>query len=940
MAVFLSPGVFPNEIDLSVLPTGVGPLRPAFIGTAQKGPINEPTFISNSQQFIDTFGNPIVESPMGYAVMAYMEEGNQAYILRVGVECEEGQVDELADICIDTSGNREEGWARIPIFTGIDFGRIRLRDASTTDPIEFHEASVADLSYSDVDVSATDGPTSASLSLSGTYTGSIDDSFIILITGDPSLSSGSTVDGATYEIIRNSDGAVISSGVLAESGTPGETVPFDVGSGDDDSGLDAVITVTGTSPLEENDTFTFTAAPDNLSFTIEVEGVETAGSFSDGDSYTDNDDFADAFNTIVGASADVIAISSGGELILRTKTAGDRIQVTGTEAWALELGISKWTWDIPRSYLMSTDAGPYLISTSNNRVNILVIGDTTTELETSVPVGSGVTSATIASTLDLGGISAGEVFYDSFELTVSDGVTQVVVVTSDDHMLDVLKMQADFSHIRTLRFAEELGITVLSRNPRGFSDSRLVLPEAGAVTASVPLSCETDPASDECAADVAYFADIVGWLIAKSPGTWLDGWYVTLQIFGEDATRFTIRLFDDQNTEVDRVDDISFDPREERYIGNVVNEGSPLGGQNGNSFYQWEARPSFLGSDPDSSDFELRTPRPFNRKNFDGGANGIPTSAEFSSELDRAIIGNPADTTGLFSLENPETFDFNLLLIPGNSSGSVIGQALQFAEGRGDVLFLVDPPFGLRPQQVVDWHNGMLLSDLTSAINSSYGALYWSWLKIFDQFNGGEIFIPPSGHVASVFSRTARVAEQWFAPAGLNRGRLLTALDVEFNPTMGERDLLYGSGNAVNPIVNFAQEGVTVFGQRTLQRRASALDRVNVRMLLIFLKKNLIRLLRNFLFEPNDRILWAQVRTAVEPFLEDVMARRGLTAFKVVVDETNNTPERIDRNELWVSVFIKPTRAVEFVVLNLVILRTEASFTSEEVLAAGGVVTV
>ena len=322
---------------------------------------------------------------------------------------------------------------------------------------------------------------------------------------------------------------------------------------------------------------------------------------------------------------------------------------------------------------------------------------------------------------------------------------------------------------------------------------------------------------------------------------------------------------------------------------------------------------------------------------FDGTANGIPSSAVFSSELDRAIIGSPARSTGLFSLSNPETFDFNLLLIPGNSSGAVIAQALQLCEGRGDCLYIVDPPFGLRPQQVVDWHNGMLLSDLTAAINSSYGALYWSWLEIFDQFNGGRIFVPPSGHVAAVFARTARETEQWYAPAGLNRGRLTTALDVEFNPSRGERDLLYGSGNAVNPIVKFPQDGIVVFGQRTLQRRQTALDRVNVRVLLIFLKKNLIILLRNYLFEPNDKILWAQVVSAIEPFLEDVMARRGLTAFKVVVDATNNTPERIDRNELWVSVFIKPTRAVEFVVLNMVILRTDAAFSSEEVLAAGGV---
>jgi phage tail sheath protein FI len=167
---------------------------------------------------------------------------------------------------------------------------------------------------------------------------------------------------------------------------------------------------------------------------------------------------------------------------------------------------------------------------------------------------------------------------------------------------------------------------------------------------------------------------------------------------------------------------------------------------------------------------------------------------------------------------------------------------------------------------------------------------------------------------------------------------VLTALDVEYSATQGERDLLYGSGNAVNPIVKFPQDGITIWGQRTLQRNSSALDRVNVRMLMLYIKKNLVRLLRTFIFEPNDKALWRQVTSTISPFLSDIQSRRGLVAYNIVADGTNNTPERVDRNELWVSVFLKPTRAVEFIALNLVVLRTGASFSAEEVLAAGGVV--
>ena len=945
MAVFLSPGVYPREIDLSAIPTAVGPLRPVFIGTAKKGPVNVPTFVSNAQQFIDTFGDPITESSMGFAVLNYMEEGNQAYILRVGVEAEEGQVDELADIAIDTSGTDLQGWGRIPLFTGIDYGRIALRVPSVEAPIDFHASAVNDINYNDIDVSSTAGPTTATLnftggSLSDVYTDAIDDTFTVLITESPDPLSGSTISGAQFQVIRNSDGEVVNSGTVTEA-TPGVSDPIQVGTGDNDCGLIFSIVVTGSSPIEENDTFTFQAQPDNRSFSFSVQGgVASVFSFS-ATTYTDVDTFVTDFNTLVGAGEDYAALNLDGVPTIVTDTAGDRIQLMTTEAWALEVGSSLYAYDIPRSFLLGNDTGPFNITTQNNRVKISSIeADVTTDLEISIPNGLGQDSADIAAALDLGGDYLGKEYFVSFALQVSDDDYLVCVVASDTAMLSTLKMQANFSNIKTLRFAEEIDVNFpYTRNFRGFSDSRVSLPDSGEITPSSPLSCETSPSSDECTADAAYYENIVGFLVAKTPGTWVDDLRVNLELYNDQGNRYTVRVYQN-GIEMSRVDDVSFDPREDRYIANVVNAGSTLGGVNGNEHFKFEARPTFLNNDPDDTDdFEVRNPTAFSNHEFDGQANGIPTDAVYSSELDRAIIGNPALSTGIFAFQNPEVFDVNLLSIPGNSSGAVIGQALQLCENRGDMLFLVDPPFGLRPQQVVDWHNGMLLSDLSAAINSSYGALYWPWLKIFNQFSGEELFVPPSGFVAGVFSKTAREREQWFAPAGLQRGHLLTALDVEFNATQGERDLLYGSGNAVNPIVKFPQDGITVFGQRTLQRRATALDRVNVRMLLIFLKKNLVRLLRFFLFEPIDRLLFAEVRSAITPFLEDVMARRGLQAFKVICDETNNTPERIDRNELHVSVLIKPTKAAEFIVLNLVILRTDASFAAEEVLAAAGVVT-
>lgn len=946
MPVYLSPGVYPREIDLSVNVGNNSTVIPAFIGTAKKGPINEPVFVSSAEQYIEQFGEPFAEANLGYAVIAYLEEGGSCWVLRVGVECEEGQADELADICIDTSGARGQGWGRVAVFQGIDFGKITLRVPTDDAPLDFHTDSVVNITYNDIDVSGSDGPTDATLNfigsgLSDVYTGAVDDAFTVLLTSAP---TSGVLDGADYQIFRNSDGETIVTGTLVESGTPGTSEPVTVGTGDDASGLIFEIVVTGSSPLEQDDTFYFEVNPDNRVFTVEVEGLASSPvSFTmPSATYTDADTFVTAFNSLIGSGNDFLAGYDGTDLFLRTEVAGERIQLVGTEAFALEVGVEKWVYDIPRSYLIGTDAGPFNINSNNNRVSINIIENAVvTTLNSTVAPSVAATSTSVATSLHFGGVSSGNRYYESFALQVNDDESKVVVVTTVDHQFGQLKMLADFSHIKTLRFAEETGFTFpYTREYRVFSDSRVTLPDPGTTTPSIPLSCELEPTGSDCVLDTAYFQNIVGWIVATSPGTWLDGYTLTVSNYNGQAGRYMVQIFDSNGLEEPdaRVDNVSFDSADARYIGNVVNAGSTLGGPNGNPWINWEERPSYLENDPtDTSNYVVREPGPLNRHEFQGMTNGIPTDASFSSELDRVVIGSKERATGIFAFQNPEAYDITLLLTPGFSSGSVIGQALQMCEGRGDCLYLVDPPFGLRPQQIVDWHNGMLLSDLASALNSSYGALYWSWVEIFDQYNGGTIFIPPSGHVAAVYARTARVAEPWYAPAGLNRGRLLSVRDLEYSPTQGERDLLYGFNNAVNPLVDFPQDGITVFGQRTLQRRDSALDRVNVRMLLIFLKKGLIPLLRNFLFEPNDKFLWAQVDNVVRSFMQDIKARRGVTAFEVIVDERNNTPIRRDRNELWVSVLIKPTRAVEFVVLNLVVLRTDQSFAAEEVLAAAGI---
>lgn len=937
MAVFLSPGVYINEIDLSAFASDSAQVVPAFVGTAQKGPINKPTLITSAQQFVETFGEPFADSYLGYTVLAFLEQGNRCWVNRVGVVCEDGQDEALADVCIDVSGAKSTGWGRIALFSGIDFGKICTRVVSAADPVVFHAASTTVPIFKDVDV-ASEGEADASLALSGSYNDSIDDSFVVVVTGAPV--DGSPLSGAAYEVIRNSDGETIASGSFTES-SAGISNIFAIGVGADSTGLNGTITMVVTSALELGDYFVFNAAPDNRSFAFAIEGNETPAVYQMTGSYTTAEDLVIALNDLAGSGEDYIAVAQAdGTVCVRTDVSGEWIQLVFGEAFALELGVQLWAYDIPRSHIVGTDASPFNINSSNNRVKIRVVGSTeTVTTEVTVTSSSTHTAETIATELDAGGIIDGTRYFDAFSLRTGAASTVPLIITTINNETDNLRMLASSTNLKTLKFAQELAIpSPYGVDYAGFFDSRVILPDTGLTDTETPLSCEIDAGSSSCLLDTSYYTNIVGFLVAESPGAWINDYELTVEVYNNTPGRFSLKLYDDGNVLVERVDDVSFDSREARYVGNILNEGTSLGGTSGNKFLRWEARPSFLNNDPTDTDlFEVRVPGSFSRREFAGGANGIPTDAIFSSEVDAAILGSAALSDGIYAFANTDVFDIDMLVTPGVSTGAVIGQALQLCESRGDCIYLVDSPFGLKAQQVIDWHNGLLDSTVTAAINSSYGALYWSWVKIFDQFSREEIFIPPSGPVSAIYARTARVAEVWFAPAGLNRGRLTTSLDVEVNPSQGERDALYSFGNAVNPITKFPQDGIVVFGQRTLQRADTALNRVNVRMLLNYMKKRLVRLLRNFVFEQNDRFTRATVVANIEPFLRDIASRRGLTGYKVVCDETNNTGQRIDNHELHVAVFIRPTRSAEFINVNLVVLRTEQSFSAEEVLIAGGV---
>jgi hypothetical protein len=271
-------------------------------------------------------------------------------------------------------------------------------------------------------------------------------------------------------------------------------------------------------------------------------------------------------------------------------------------------------------------------------------------------------------------------------------------------------------------------------------------------------------------------------------------------------------------------------------------------------------------------------------------------------------------------LSNQDEFDINLILIPGiihNVHSTISNKAIDVCEDRGDCFAIIDPVlYDKNPSHAVTE---------AEAVDSNFAAMYYPWIKVPDsQVAGTQRWVPPSVALGGIYAFNDRVAHPWFAPAGLNRGGITTAIQAERKLTQANRDTLYDAN--VNPIATFPGQGVTVFGQKTLQKKASALDRINVRRLLIRVKKFVASSSRFLVFEQNTAATRRRFLGIVNPFLEQVQAQSGLSAFRVVMDESNNTPDTIDRNLLVGQLFLQPTRTAEFIVLDFTIQPTGASF--------------
>jgi len=465
----------------------------------------------------------------------------------------------------------------------------------------------------------------------------------------------------------------------------------------------------------------------------------------------------------------------------------------------------------------------------------------------------------------------------------------------------------------------------------------------------------------------------VGNLMNNLGGTSVDGslpsgssanirWEVTGVDSGSGVFSIIIRRGDDYNnskTILETWNNLSLDPNQNNYIAYVIGDQTQAIRQDSTGDYYLQTTGSYQNKSRyvRIKSVNLPTPGYFDQTGVaqnqftsslpqlgSGSVNGAfstATGAIFGSfgkaplnmfeaiPVANSVVSSPATNIqgihpadyaiALSLLENQDSYNVNVVYAPGLNSQNAkttIDSIVALVQDRGDAISVVDmTSYGQQLNTVISQAN---------LYDNSYAATYWPWVQVRSRETGKINFVPASTLVPAVYEYNDKVAAEWFAPAGLNRGALSTVLQPERKLTVNDRNLLYQG--KVNPIATFPGVGTVIYGQKTLQQKPSALDRVNVRRLLIALKDYIGQIGETIVFEPNTQVTRNKFLNQVNPYLESVQQRQGLYAFQVVMDETNNTPDVVDRNQLVGTIYLQPTKTAEFIQLDFNILPTGTTF--------------
>ena len=471
-------------------------------------------------------------------------------------------------------------------------------------------------------------------------------------------------------------------------------------------------------------------------------------------------------------------------------------------------------------------------------------------------------------------------------------------------------------------------------------------------SATIPAAVNTT-LSSSFQIETLSWGDVMNNTSSMSSGSLASGsainvrWEITQVNTGSGTFTLAVRAGNDnaaQTTYLETFNNLSLDPAQPNYIARVIGDNKPVYALDSDGTPMITTTGSYANASRYIRVKSVTTPQIDSIDNngaykglqysgslpvvgsgsyggsFSGGVAATAATSLMNESITTSNVQGfaPADYTAAFTLlNNKDDYQFNVLLAPGVSLGnSAVSSMISTCEGRGDAIAMVDTAL----------YGSTVTAAGTAAAgqSSNYAATYWPWIQLNSSALGKTVWAPASTVMGGVLAFNDQVGAEWFAPAGLNRGGVPNVLKAERKLSQNDRDVLYAAN--VNPLATFPGNGVVVFGQKTLQRKATALDRVNVRRLLISLKGFIGQVANNLVFEQNTTITRNRFLSQVNPYLDSVVQKQGLYAYRVVMDDTNNTADVIDRNQLVGQIYIQPTKTAEFIVLNFNVLPTGATF--------------
>jgi hypothetical protein len=956
---FVSPGVFVKEIDKSEIPSGADAIGPVIIGRTEKGPAFRPTMVQNMDEFIQIFGEPMpggrggdvwrngnysAPTYAGYAARAYLQNNGPVTVVRVlGVQSD--------DAAATSQAEGASGW-KVPAITNDGAGAYGLFLVNSgSDPGDNPvTGTLAAVWYS----------TGARLTLSGTANG---DSSDAATASNCTLLQSVEDKTREYKLVVDPDGAA--SGIGAAGETVVHTFNFDPNS---DKFIRKVF---NTNPIKTNSALndandqegywlgeTFEKAVANKITTTTTHAI-LFGLKAGADQLGDFEAIeARAAETGFFISQDLTKTGAGGGYLAENQPELFKLVGLSIEGEHLQrkvkVSISNirapqdrdndpfGTFTLEIRDINDTDARKNVLERYDNlnlnpnspRFISAVIGDRYIEYDSAekrykekgdypnnsrlvrVVVSSAVANGTVDEEALPFGVK-GPLKYNTFEIsqTGSQAFTGVSAVTADsvpnppggtDGNVDV---GSGIGYDAAFEFPS-IALRGASNSPEGFGNPK---------DAYFGVDLFKDGSStrvDESVLDLVRTKP--GEIDSFVKGTYTDHQYV-----------FTL---DDIDADCPTSDD-NATVRHRSYTSGSHALGTSLSHLSGGYEAVLDAginkfttvmHGGFDGLDITEAD-------PFRNTILDGTDAGYGSTA--ATNYAKASIQRALDV-----IKDPEEMDFNIAVLPGITNEALTQDLADICEDRGDALAIIDPKGGYEPLHEGQPSNYPALGSVSNtvsnmkarALNTSYACTYYPWVQTRDPNAGQLLWVPPSVVALGTMGSSEANSELWFAPAGFNRGGLsegsagISVVSAREKLTSEQRDDLYE--NRINPIASFPSEGLVIFGQKTTQIKSSALDRINVRRLMIFLKKEISNIANGILFDQNVQTTWNRFKGRAEPLLASVLARFGLEDYKLILDETTTTPDLRDRNIMYAKVLLKPAKAIEFIALDFTIMRSGAAF--------------